>query len=130
MLVLDQAAATDLLDPEALIYGLAPAMVALSQGAVSLPPRIGFKVEDHPGLLAAMPLYLPAMGLLVCKLVSVYLENAARRLHTHNASNQVFEAATGLPVALMDGGGFGAGHPIAGPRRLQRSCHGGDRRSG
>ena len=41
MLVLDQAAVTDLLDPEALIDALPPAMVSLSQGAVSLPPRIG-----------------------------------------------------------------------------------------
>ena len=108
MLVLDQAAVTDLLDPEALIDALAPAMVALSQGAVSLPPRIGVQVKDYQGLLASMPVYLPAMGLLVCKLVSVYPGNAARGLHTHNASIQVFEAATGLPVAFMDGGAITA----------------------
>ena len=75
MLVLDQAAVTDLLDPEALIDALPSAMVSLSQGAVSLPPRIGVQVEDHQGLLAAMPVYLPTMGLLVCKLVSVYPGN-------------------------------------------------------
>ena len=53
MLVLDQAAVTDLLDPEALIDALPSAMVSLSQGAVSLPPRIGVQVEDHQSLLAA-----------------------------------------------------------------------------
>ncbi|MBO74912.1 MAG: ornithine cyclodeaminase [Flavobacteriales bacterium] len=114
MLVLDQAAVTDLLDPEALIDALAPAMVALSQGAVSLPPRIGVQVEDHQGLLAAMPVYLPSRGLLICKLVSVYPGNAARGLHTHNASIQVFDAATGVPVALMDGGAITAERTAAG----------------
>ena len=114
MLVLDQAAVTDLLDPEALIDALPSAMVSLSQGAVSLPPRIGVQVEDHQGLLAAMPVYLPTMGLLVCKLVSVYPGNGARGLDTHNASIQVFDAVTGLPVALMDGRAITAERTAAG----------------
>lgn len=114
MLVLDQATVTDLLDSEALIDALEPAMVSLSEGAVSLPPRIGVQVEDHEGLLAAMPVYLPTMGLLVCKLVSVYPRNVARGLDTHNASIQVFDAATGLPVAIMDGGAITAERTAAG----------------
>jgi len=114
MLVLDQETVAGLLDPVALIDVLAPAMVDLSKGDVSLPPRIGARIEEHNGLLGAMPVYLPSMGLLVCKLVSVYPGNAAKNLHTHNASIQIFDAETGIPVALIDGGTITAERTAAG----------------
>ena len=114
MLVLDQETVAELLDPVALIDALAAAMVDLSTGNVSLPPRIVARIEEHNGLLGAMPVYLPSMGLLVCKLVSVYPGNAAKGLHTHNASIQVFDDETGIPVALMDGGAITAERTAAG----------------
>lgn len=104
MLVIDRETVSGLLDPAGLIDALAPAMEALSRNEVSLPPRIAAMADDQNGLLGAMPVYLPSAGLLVCKLVSVFPGNAAKGIHTHNATIHMFDAETGVPTALIDGG--------------------------
>jgi alanine dehydrogenase len=53
-------------------------------------------------LLAAMPAYLEVFQTLSTKLVTVFPQNAARRLPSHQAVIVVFDASTGSPRALMD----------------------------
>ena len=103
MLILSSAETESLLDPDALRHALASAMADLSAGRVSMPPRIAAYVEERGGFVAAMPAYLPATGTVAAKLVSLYPGNAGTALPTHQAIVVVFDAATGEPVALLDG---------------------------
>jgi ornithine cyclodeaminase len=103
MLVLSSAETGSLLDPDALRPALASAMADLSSGRVSMPPRIAAYVDERGGFVAAMPAYLPAAGIVAAKLVSLYPGNAGTPLPTHQAIVVVFDAATGQPVALLDG---------------------------
>ena len=100
MLFLNQADVRALLDPEELIDALAAAFVALSDGSATAPPRVAAWSAD--GLLAAMPVHLPGVGLDV-KLVSVFPGNHHRGLPSHQALIARFDDATGTPVAVMDG---------------------------
>jgi len=103
MLLLNRREVESLLDLGRLIDALAPAMAELSAGAVSMPPRIVTLVRERGGLLVAMPVYLGSARTLSAKLVSVFPENEARGVPSHQAVILVFDAETGSPRALMDG---------------------------
>lgn len=103
MLVLSAAEVESLLDPDALRQALASAMADLSGGRASMPPRIAAYVDERGGFVAAMPAYLPAASIVAAKLVSLFPGNAGTPLPTHQAVVVVFDAATGQPVALLDG---------------------------
>ncbi|MGE5625578.1 MAG: ornithine cyclodeaminase family protein [Bacillota bacterium] len=113
MLVLNRKQVEALLDVGALIDALKPAMVELSAGRVSMPPRVASLVEGK-GLLGVMPAYLPASGTLSCKLVSVFPGNGALHLPTHQAVVMLFEAETGVPKAMLDGASITAIRTAAG----------------
>lgn len=106
MLFLDRNEVESLLDPDQLIDSLAEAMIDLSAGRVSMPARNVVQVAPKGGprgLFAAMPAYLDSSKTLATKLVSVYPENESRGIPSHQAVVLVFDAATGTPVAMMDG---------------------------
>src|SRR5215470_14424225 len=103
MLILNRSQVEALLDIDALIDALAPAMADLSAGRASAPDRIGALVPEHDGMLAAMPGYVPSAGVLMSKLVSLYPHNAGSALPTHQAVIVVFDPGTGQPQALLDG---------------------------
>jgi ornithine cyclodeaminase len=92
-----------LLDPRALIDALAATMADLSADRASMPNRVAALVPEHDGLLAAMPGYVPSLGALATKLVTLFPRNADGPLPTHQALLGVFDPATGEPVAVMDG---------------------------
>ena len=62
MLVLTRAQVEALLDVDALIDALAPAMADLSAGRASVPDRVAALVPDQEGFLAAMPGFVPSCG--------------------------------------------------------------------
>jgi ornithine cyclodeaminase/alanine dehydrogenase-like protein (mu-crystallin family) len=101
VLVLSQSDVASVLDMSALIDAVEAAMVDLSSGLASVPPRVGAVVADRHAMLAAMPAYLPSSAALTTKLVSVFPENRDRP--THQAVICCFDPATGTPIALMDG---------------------------
>lgn len=103
MLVLSRAEVRELLDLDALIDALAPAMADLSAGRASVPARIGAMVDERDGVLAAMPGFVPSTRSLVTKLVSLFPRNAGTSVPTHQAVIAVFDPDTGSPVALLDG---------------------------
>jgi alanine dehydrogenase len=100
VLVLARPEVQKLLDVEELIEALGPAMVELSEGRVSMPPRIAAHIEDREAFVAAMPAFLPGLGALETKLVSVFPHNTDRP--SHQAVIVCFEPDTGTPLALMD----------------------------
>jgi ornithine cyclodeaminase len=103
MLVLSRGEVQELLDLDALIDALDDAMADLSAGRASVPDRIAALVPDRDALLAAMPGYVPSLGALVSKLVSLFPRNAGSSVPTHQAVIVVFDPETGSPVALLDG---------------------------
>jgi ornithine cyclodeaminase len=92
-----------LLDLDELVDAVADALVGLSAGRTSMPPRTAAMVEERSGLLAVMPAYLPTAGVVSCKLVSLFPGNAGTGIPTHQALIAVFDPATGTPIAMMDG---------------------------
>ncbi len=101
MLVLSRADVEAVLDLDQLVDAVAAAMVDVTAGRASMPPRVAASVADRHAMLAAMPAFLPSSRTLTTKLVSLFPENRDRP--THQAVIACFDADTGTPVALMDG---------------------------
>jgi ornithine cyclodeaminase/alanine dehydrogenase-like protein (mu-crystallin family) len=99
MLVLTRSEVEALLDVDALIDGLEAGFRDVSSGSASVPPRVA-AFTPH-GYLGAMPGY--AAGVLETKLVTVFHDNEAKGLPSHQALIVLFDPATGSPLALMDG---------------------------
>jgi ornithine cyclodeaminase len=120
MLMLNAKEVGALLDMDALIGALGPAMVELSAGRVSMPPRTAALVQGK-GLLGTMPVYLPLSRTLSCKLVTVFPGNGALGLHTHQAVVMLFDADTGTPKAMLDGASITALRTAAGSALATKS---------
>ena len=101
MLFLSRADVEARLDLDALIAALAPAMVDLSSGAASSPARIAALVPGASGFLGAMPGYVPSIGVLMAKLVTLFPHNT--ELPTHQALIVAFDPENGEPTAVLDG---------------------------
>jgi alanine dehydrogenase len=101
MLVLSRADVEAVLDLDPLIDAVAVAMVDLSSGRASMPPRGAASVPERHAMLAAMPAFLPSAAALATKLVSLFPHNIDRP--SHQAVIVCFDAQTGTPLALMDG---------------------------
>ncbi len=91
---------SELLDLGELRLALTEALIALARGETSVPARVAASTSG--GLLAAMPGYVPGLG-LAAKLVGVFAGNAALGLPSHQAVIVVFDEDTGSVVAMMDG---------------------------
>jgi ornithine cyclodeaminase/alanine dehydrogenase-like protein (mu-crystallin family) len=100
VLVLTADEVRRLLRPHELADALRTALMALSDGTASVPPRGAATIGD--GMLASMPGYVPGLG-LAAKLVAYFRGNEALGVPSHQALVAVFDPATGTPLALMDG---------------------------
>lgn len=112
MLVLSAAEVISLLDLDALADALQAAMADLSAGRASVPPRVAALVSEQDAMLAAMPAFLPSVGALTAKLVSLFPRN--QDCPTHQALICCFDPATGTPVAVIDGTHVTAARTAAG----------------
>jgi alanine dehydrogenase len=101
VLVISGREVEELLDVDELIDALASAMADLSAGRASVPNRVGARVADPDGLLAAMPGFTPSAGALASKLVTLFPGNT--ELPTHQAVIVMFDPVSGRPDALLDG---------------------------
>ena len=101
ILYLSRAEVERLLDVDALLDALARALVSLSAGTASAPPRIGARVADR-GVLGAMVGHVRGTG-LEAKLVSVFPHNHERGQPSHQALIALFDEDDGTPLAVMDG---------------------------
>jgi ornithine cyclodeaminase len=103
------------LDPDALVDELAAAFAALSAGAASMPPRAGVEVPGA-GTILLMGAHRHGQPSVTAKLVSVFPGHDP----AHQAAILVFDAATGTPMALMDGDAITAARTAAGSRLATR----------
>jgi ornithine cyclodeaminase len=103
------------LDPDALVEELAAAFAALSAGDASMPPRTGVDVPGA-GTILLMGAHRHGAPSVTAKLVSVFPGHDP----AHQAAIVVIDAATGAPVALMDGDAITAARTAAGSRLATR----------
>jgi ornithine cyclodeaminase/alanine dehydrogenase-like protein (mu-crystallin family) len=98
---LDEDAIRPLLPLEDLIPAMEQALIDFSSGRVLQPVRTIVPIPHHNGLMGLMPaMYGELMG---TKLVNVYPDNVKRGLTSHQAMIVLFDATSGVPLAVMDG---------------------------
>jgi thiomorpholine-carboxylate dehydrogenase len=101
LIVLSEAQVRAALSYDELIPAIRQALIHFSAGRVTQPLRTVISVTAHTGWFAIMPaVYGNVMG---AKLVTFYPGNTALQKPTHQAVIQLLDAATGEPLAVMDG---------------------------
>ena len=101
LLALSHADVMRLVAPAAAIEALAEGFKALSRGEVQAPPRPQVTVGAKDFVMAMLA-YAPGY-LIGLKTVSLFHGNNAKGLESHQATVSLFDPATGVPVAILDG---------------------------
>lgn len=102
LLMLGAADIMRLVDTERALSALAEGFKALTRGEVQAPPRPKIDGPDH-SIMLAMLAYAPGQ-MITQKTVGIFHGNHAMGLASHQALVTLFDAKTGVPVAIMDGG--------------------------
>lgn len=76
---------------------------AVSSREAVMPLRTSMAIDDHEGMALFMPAYLPESGQISLKTVMTYKNNPTNGLPAIHALVQLFSAATGQPLAIIDG---------------------------
>ncbi len=80
------------------------AFAQLSAGQATVPLRVPVPIQKHDGVTLFMPAHLHTSDALAVKIVSVHNQNPAKGLPLIHALVVVIDAATGKPLAAMEGG--------------------------
>lgn len=88
------------LDPQALLDGLEEGFRQLSRGHIQTPHRPELSLPGA-GFILSMPAWRAGSPAMV-KMVSVFEGNLQRELPNHLAIINLFDAATGMPICVMD----------------------------
>ena len=80
------------------------AFAQLSTNQATVPVRVPIPIQAHDGVTLFMPAHLHASDALAVKIVSVHNQNPAKGLPLIHALVVVIDAATGKPLAAMEGG--------------------------
>lgn len=85
------------------IHAVKLAYIQLSQEKTVTPLRVQVPVEDREGVVLFMPAFLPQIGSLGAKIVSVFPQNLQSGLSIIHAVVVLLDAETGCPISLLDG---------------------------
>ena len=80
-----------------------PAMIAATAGTVAVPPRCFMPLIDNSGSLGLMPGSSLELGSYGAKVISLHPDNPGRGLPTVQGFVVLFDHASGVPVALVEG---------------------------
>ena len=80
------------------------AFAQLSNGQATVPLRVLVQIEKHDGVTLFMPAHLHVSDALAVKIVSVHNQNPSKGLPLIHALVVVIDAATGKPLAAVEGG--------------------------
>ena len=97
-----------LLPYEDCIKQMRSAMTSVSKGEAVQPIRTGIPVPDRSGILGMMPGYMKDPEALGVKVVTVYPGNFGTEYGSHQGMVLLFDAKTGAPYAVLDGGAITA----------------------
>jgi len=104
MRVLTRATLERALPISACIDAVEAAMIATSAGEADLPLRMNLPVRGTKGKLVVMPGVLASQRVFGLKIVSKFPRPAGDPHGSHVGMVVIFDADTGLPLALMEGG--------------------------
>jgi ornithine cyclodeaminase/alanine dehydrogenase-like protein (mu-crystallin family) len=79
------------------------AFVELYQDRAVVPLRLGLDVDPGKDVTLLMPAYMPRLGALGFKVVSVFQSNSLRELPVTSAMVSMVDAETGVPDAILNG---------------------------
>lgn len=108
MLVISAAEVEALLPMPSAIEAMRSAMIQVSQGKTVLPLRQFMPIPDSPGKLAVMPGYIADPPLFGVKTVAKYAHPPGSPHGSHVGIVQLFDAETGLLLAIIEGGSLTA----------------------
>jgi len=126
VLILSREEVRELLDLDALLSALEKGFAALSEGRVVSPDR-GEVAIPGAGHLLLKSAWMPG-GAITVKLVTTFLGNASSGFPCIQALVSLFDAATGAPLAVMDGATLTAARTAASSALSARYLAGEDAR--
>ncbi len=85
------------------IEAMREAFRLLSSGEVVVPLRLHLDIPEQQGIELVKPVYVPSLQRIGMKVISLFRKNYLRGLPLSHALMMVFDATTGIPLALMDG---------------------------
>jgi ornithine cyclodeaminase len=103
MLLLSETDVRHLLSMDDLIQSMESALAEFSAGRTAQPLRTVIEVGPSHAFFGVMPAYMPAIGALGTKLVTVFGSNSAIGLPSHLATILLMDSTTGELLAVMDG---------------------------
>jgi ornithine cyclodeaminase/alanine dehydrogenase-like protein (mu-crystallin family) len=92
----------------AAIEAVTEAFRSLSAGRALVPPRLHLALPPRDRTVLVMPAWLTGADTLSVKVIALYGENPSRGLPLAHALVMVFDAETGQPRAVIDGGALTA----------------------
>ena len=104
------------------------AFAQLATNQATVPLRVSVPITQHDGVTLFMPAHLHTSDALAVKIVSVHNQNPAKGLPLIHALVVVVDAATGRPLAAIEGGYLtalrtGAGSGVASDLLARRDAH-------
>lgn len=118
MLILNAKDVERALPMQDAIEAMREAFSSLSNNQALVPPRCHMDIADHAGICLVMPAFVGGgedVQALAVKTVSLFDGNQHRGLARIQAAVTLFEADTGRPIALLDGGALTAIRTAAAP---------------
>ena len=85
------------------IQAVEEAFIHFSSGKAIIPLRTSITPDRSAGTTLFMPAYLPSLGALGAKVISIFPGNLPRGLPTIHALVLLLDPATGVPRGLLDG---------------------------
>jgi ornithine cyclodeaminase/alanine dehydrogenase-like protein (mu-crystallin family) len=79
------------------------AFVELYKGRAEVPLRLGLDIDPGKDVTLLMPAFLPELGALGFKVVSVFQSNSERNIPVTSAMVCLVDAETGVPSAVLNG---------------------------
>jgi ornithine cyclodeaminase/alanine dehydrogenase len=92
-----------LLDIPQVMDAMKDAFLQLSNKELVVPPRMHLDIERHQGIVLVKPVYSPKLKLIGLKVISLFKNNWKLDRPLSHAMMLVFDAETGVPLAMMDG---------------------------
>jgi ornithine cyclodeaminase/alanine dehydrogenase-like protein (mu-crystallin family) len=102
MLMINGREVRALLPMTACIAAMERAMIAVSSGAVVMPPRLITPLMDGSAHIGLMPASARKPAVYCVKVINIHPQNPAHGLPTVQGFVALFDHGTGVPLALMD----------------------------
>lgn len=104
--IIDEAALRAAVSPADAVAAIREAFRADGRGRTSVPPVINLPIPGTRGEFHVKTAWVDGTGVVAVKVASGFYDNAARGLPTGSGLMALFDASTGMPVALLFDNGF------------------------